>query len=136
MRKIIFIVILILSTLSCATVREYRARYKQDMNARDEKLFGTHRSNSTTYSPLNDPALGLLLGLYMLSPHQETCAYSPYFPFFPYAYGYSSIALDDELRHALLKYEYDLKSINNMETFKLEMEVRRIIDELKRAKKD
>jgi hypothetical protein len=133
------IIILIISSLSCATLRENQAKYREEMTARDQKLFGSPRINRQPYSALNDPMLGLLLGLYILSPHQETYAYSPYslspyFPFFPYGYGYSSFALDDELRHALLKYEYELKSINNMEMFKMDMEKQRITDELRRAR--
>jgi hypothetical protein len=60
----------------------------------------------------------------MLSPHQETYAYSPYFPLFPYYNSFSS----------LLAYESELQDINDMEMFKLEMNTRRIMDELRRAR--
>jgi len=129
MIKTIFSVILILSTLSCATVREYQATYREELAARDEKLFGKQVTN---VSWLDDPTLGLLLGLYAFSLAENPPKY-PIYPYSPYLfspfYPYGSF-------HDLMVYESMLESINLMETSKLQFEVQRIIDELERAAED
>jgi hypothetical protein len=91
------------------------------------------------------PANQLLLGLYYYSlintPYQTRWNYN----YLPNSYCPPSIwktwsplqrsiwlesALDSELR----SYEYKLKSINDMETWKLKMEVQRLMDDLKSEK--
>ena len=127
MMKTIFSIILILSTLSCATVREYQRTYRGELQQRDNELFGAPKTESSL-STLDDSSLGILLGLYALSLAENP----PKYPIYPYSsYLFSPFYPFDSF-HELMVYESMLKSINNMETFKLQLEVQRIIDELKR----
>ena len=115
MKKIIAIIAVIVLFISCATVREYQRTYRQELNARDNKLFGPSQPNSN---------LDMLTALYAYAIIKDPSVLyrSFYYPVWPY--------------YDLMVYEEMLKSIHRMEMFKLEMEVRRLIEELKRAKKD
>ena len=125
MKKIVIILVL-LSFVSCAAVTEYQKVYTGELTERDNKLFGPPASQSSL-STLNDGSSDLLLGLYVYSliknPAQYPLLYSPYL--FSPLYPFDSF-------HELMKYQSMLQSINDMEMSKLQMEVQRIIDELRR----
>ena len=107
---------------------------------------GVYRSDgSAVVDPTPyDPSLDLLLGLYyyslIASPHQTRYYHPLIAPYRTRRYGYlptwEDVLYESYLDDALTNYENKLKSINRMETWKLEMEVQRLIDDLKRAKED
>ena len=123
MKSIITSVIL-LSFFSCATVSEYQATYKQELQQRDNRLFGPPQE-PTYLSMMDDDSFNLLLGLYVLSLTAHPGSYPFYFhgPYlFSPLYFYSDLMI----------YQSMMDSINRMETFKMQLEVQRIIDEVRR----
>ena len=118
MRKIIFSVILILFTVSCATLMEETWTVATPEGAVTVRHY--------------DPTLDLLLGLYISS----LIAAPPRIHNYNYLPTWKDVLYEQDLDHALIDYEYKLRSINRMETWKLEMEVQRLMDDLKRAKED
>ena len=125
MKKIV-IILALLSFVSCAAVTEYQKVYRGELAERDNKLFGPPAPQSSL-SVLDDASLGALIGLYAFSlaknPPNYPLLYSPYLlsPLYPF-----------DSFHELMKYQSMLQSINDMEMSKLQMEVQRIIDELRR----
>ena len=115
MKKIIVFMAVILIFASCATIKKYQKTYRQELAGRDNKLFGPSQPNSN---------LDMITALYAYAiiKNPSVLYRSFYYPVWPY--------------YDLMVYEEMLKSIHRMEMFKLEMEVRRLIEELKRAKKD
>jgi len=74
----------------------------------------------------------LLLGLYyypLVSPPVQK-------PRSSYSSAWDYVFYDYDYNHALLDYEYKLKSINDMQMFQMELKVQQLIDDLKRAKED
>jgi hypothetical protein len=126
MRKAIFSVILIFSTVSCAAFMEDfgNGEYNEAL-----------QQTAVILALTSKPAIAddLLLSLYYYSlinrPAYQTRRYN-YLP------TWKDVFYEDRYKNALLDYEYKLQEINRMETWKLEMEVQRLIDDLKRAKED
>jgi len=122
MKKVIVGFIVLILLVSCASISEYRRTYRQELQQRDEELFGPPK-------PLDDTGLALLLGLYAFSLAKNPPEYPFYYSYSPYLflpfYPYDSF-------HDLMVYESMLRSINRAETFKLTFEVERILDELRR----
>jgi len=126
MRKTIFSAILILSTMSCAAFMEDFGEGKYDVAI---------QQTAVALALTSKPAVrrnDLLLGLYyysLISPPVQK-------PRSSYSSAWDYVFYDYDYNHALLDYEYKLQDIHDMEMFKLEMEVRRIINELKSAEDD
>jgi hypothetical protein len=116
---------------SCAAIREYRAEYKAELAA-EEARRAQPRPQSISYSIPDDPGLNLLLGLYAFSLVKTgKSAYMPYRYLSPYAF-FPLWDLNYDLWRNLQDYQYQLQMINDMERFKLEMQMRFLMDELKR----
>ena len=127
MRKALIGFMALILLFSCASIREYQKTYRGELTERDNELFGPPKPQSSL-SMLDDGSLGLLLGLYAFSiaknpPKYPLHLYSPYL--FSPLYPFDSF-------HDLMVYQSMLQDINNMEMFKLQIEVQRIIDELRR----
>jgi len=125
MRKIIFSVILILSTVSCAAFMEDFGEGKYDVAI---------QQTAVALALTSKPAVtdDLLLGLYyypLIAAPYRTRNYN-YLP------TWNDVLYDSELDQALVEYEYKLKSINDMQIFQMELKVQQLIDDLERAKKD
>jgi len=149
--KKMLISLLIISTISCAAIREYRAEYKAEL-AREDRMRAQSRPAQLYSSPVvSDSTLGLLLGLYTFSliksggPAYYAPSYCTYLS--PSAYCppdvwaawtplERSLWIEYNLDLELSRYESRLKDINNMEMFKLQTEVQRLIDKINREKKD
>jgi len=149
--KKILISLLIISTISCTAIREYRAEYRAEL-AREDQMRAQSRPAQLYSSPIvNDSTLGLLLGLYTFSliksagPAYYAPSYCTYLS--PSAYCppdvwaawtplQRSLWIEYNLDLELSRYESSLKDINNMEMFKLQTEVQRLIDKINREKKD
>ena len=149
--KKILISLLIISTISCTAIREYRAEYRAEL-AREDRMRAQSRPAQLYSSPIvNDSTLGLLLGLYTFSliksggPAYYAPSYCTYLS--PSAYCppdvwaawtplQRSLWIEYNLDLELSRYESSLKDINDMEMFKLQTEVERLIREIERAKKD
>lgn len=115
---------------------------------------GVYRQDGSAVVDPNpyDPSLDLLLGLCAYSLIANPYQSQYYYPFIaPYLSGYSycppdvwkawtplqrSLWIQSSRENELRDYEYKLKSINDMETWQLKMDVQRIIDDLKRAKEE
>ena len=149
--KKILISLLIISTISCTAIREYRAEYRAEL-AREDQMRAQSRPAQLYSSPVvSDSTLGLLLGLYTFSliksggPAYYAPSYCTYLS--PSAYCppdiwaawtplERSLWIEYNLDLELSRYESRLKDINNMEMFKLQTEVQRLIDKINREKKD
>ena len=155
--NVILISLLIISTIACApvvtksveeTMEEYRNVYRQ---GGPEALATYHSASRISSPPLSDSTLGLLLGLYTFSliksggPAYYAPSYCTYLS--PSAYCppdvwaawtplERSLWIEYNLDLELSRYESRLKDINNMEMFKLQTEVQRLIDKINREKKD
>lgn len=129
MKKIVSFLAL-LSFFSCAAVTQYQKIYRAELQQRDNELFGPPAQSSLT--TLDDTSLGLLLGLYAFSLAKNPPEY-PLYPYSPYLF---SLYYPFDSFHDLMVYESKLQSINNMETWKLQLEVQRILDDLERATDD
>jgi hypothetical protein len=135
MLKTILGVLLIISTISCATIREYRTEYKRELAAENARIAQSHKSSTI----MDDNRLNLLLALYVLSLRHN----SSYYKYSPNYLNYSldpalwfyQYQIESSLKHQLWNYQFELEMINNIETSKLEMEVHRLIEELNRAKR-
>jgi len=121
--KVIFSIVLILSTISCAAVREYQTIYRQELAARDERLFGPDKPklSLTTYRNLD-----LLTAFYILcltkNPPTKLLSSWDYFWF------------RQDLISELMIYESMLKSIHNSEIMRLQSEIQSLIWQLKQSK--
>ena len=127
MRKAIFSVILIFSTVSCAAFMEDFGNGEYN-----EALQQTAVILALTSKPAvrND----LLLGLYYYPViYDYPSRYSSYLPP-PKTLSpiYKSLWIESEIENEIRSYEYRLKSINDMEIWKLKMEAQRLMDDLKR----
>ena len=124
MRKVLIGFVALVLLLSCASISEYQKTYRAELAERDARLFGSPQPASMS-SIYNDSSLDILLGLYAFSLIKNPSRY-PFYLYQPYLYSpFYSFS-------NLMVYESMIESINRMETFKLSMEVQRIIDELKR----
>ena len=149
--KKMLISLLIISTISCAAIREYRAEYKAELAAEDRMRAQSRPAQLYSSPVVNDSTLGLLLGLYTFSliksggPAYYAPSYCTYLS--PSAYCppdvwaawtplERSLWIEYNLDLELSRYESRLKDINNMEMFKLQTEVQRLIDKINREKKD
>jgi len=125
MRKIIFSVILILSTVSCAAFMEDFGEGKYDVAI---------QQTAVALALTSKPAVtdDLLLGLYcypLIAAPYRTRKYN-YLP------TWKDVLYEQDLDRFLLDYEYKLKSIDDMQMFQMELKVQQLIDDLKRAKED
>jgi len=143
MRKIIFSVILILFTVSCATFMA--GPYPDDPNL--NLLYGVYCASLITNPPQTRyyyPTLSteLALDLAWLDQIPPKSYYrSPYFYCPPSVWAawtplQRSLWIESALKYEFRDYKYKLRSINDMEMWKLKREVQRLIDDLERAKED
>ena len=146
--KKILISLLMICTISCTAIREYRAEYRAEL-AREDRMRAQSRPAQLYSSPVvNDSTLGLLLGLYTFSLIKSgKPAYVPYAYLSPYSYCplsvwatwsplQRSLWLESSLEDELMDYENKLRIINATEMLTLQMEVQRLIDKINREKKD
>jgi hypothetical protein len=124
MRKALIGFVALVLLFSCASIREYQKVYRQELQQRDNELFGPPNASPSLLT-YNDSSLDLLLGLYAFSIIKNPDKY-PFYLYQPYLFSpFNSFS-------NLMVYESMLQSINRMETFKLSFEIQRILDELKR----
>ena len=146
--KKMLISLLIISTISCAAIREYRAEYKAEL-AREDRMRAQSRPAQLYSSPVvNDSTLGLLLGLYTFSliksgepayvpyPYLSPYSYCPLSPWLTWSPLERSLWLEHSLEDELEDYENKLRIINATEMLTLQREVERLIDKINREKKD
>ena len=146
--KKMLISLLIISTISCAAIREYRAEYKAEL-AREDRMRAQSRPAQLYSSPVvNDSTLGLLLGLYTFSliksgepayvayPYLSPYSYCPLSPWLTWSPLERSLWLESSLEDELMDYENKLRIINATEMLTLQREVQRLIDKINREKKD
>jgi hypothetical protein len=124
MRKIIFSVILILSSVSCAAFMEDFGEGKYDVAI---------QQTAVALALTSEPAIRNDL---LLSSYYYSHAYCPPSVWARWSPLQRSLWLESAREDDLRDYERKIKSINDMEMFRLQAEVQRLIDDLKRAKED
>lgn len=124
MKKAIVGFIALTLLFSCAPVMEQLRPSWAEITERYNRPVGEPDATSSLLT-YNDTTLDLLLGLYAFSLIKNPSKY-PFYLYNPYIFSpfYSF--------HDLMVYQSMLESMSRMETFKLSMEVQRILDELKR----
>jgi hypothetical protein len=119
---------------SCAAIREYRAEYQAELRAENVRRAQTQPPKTYQQELIGDYLdYALTISLLSTLSGKGTCSfpslYSPYTlwpitsPLFWYQYD-----LESEVRNL----QYDIEDTMMMERFKLEMQMRLLMDELKR----
>ena len=128
MRNTIFSVILILTTISCASLMDFDGAYRSD---------GSAVVDPNPYDPMSDLLLGFYISSLITNPPQTRYYYSPLSRYSFYLPPPASLSpvyrylwIQSEIESELRDYENKIKRIN----WDLEDEARRLIDEIKRAK--